>query len=194
MYDFDMDKIEQAKFSVLDTASFWMHVKKISCKSKFATRYGMCWEWQGALFSSGYGHFICHTISYRAHRIAFYLFNGTISKDKFICHLCDNPKCVNPHHLFEGTAQNNMLDRDTKGRIIKSGRRKDQKSKYHGVFYRKDNDKWRIIIMINYKQMRFGQFENEIDAAKEYDKIILNLNKDLKEKDRFKLNFPDLIT
>lgn len=37
------------------------------------------------------------------------------SKD-FLCHTCDNPRCINIKHLFVGTQKDNMQDAMKKGR------------------------------------------------------------------------------
>ena len=78
---------------------------------------GGCWLWQGHISRLGYGKFMGkHT-----HRMAWELTNGPISSDLDVCHHCDNPPCVNPSHLFLGTASDNMKDSVRKGRIDHSG-------------------------------------------------------------------------
>jgi DNA-binding XRE family transcriptional regulator len=47
---------------------------------------------------------------YRLHRVSYEQFNGPIPKGKRICHHCDNPRCVNPEHLYVGDARTNALD------------------------------------------------------------------------------------
>lgn len=49
-------------------------------------------------------------------RLAFIVFKNKPMGDMFVCHSCDNPSCINPDHLWLGTHQDNMVDRDTKGR------------------------------------------------------------------------------
>jgi hypothetical protein len=77
-----------------------------------------CWPWQAGLTASGYGSLNKRTWGESvAHRLAWRLANESAIPDgMFICHHCDNPPCCNPAHLFLGTAQDNMRDRNAKGR------------------------------------------------------------------------------
>ena len=76
-----------------------------------------CWEWVGCIQGQGYGNFWVAGKYYRAHRLSYQMFNGLIvDRDVFVCHRCDNPRCVNPEHLFAGSAQDNTNDMMAKGR------------------------------------------------------------------------------
>ena len=88
------------------TIKFWSLVKKGPA----------CWEWQGRLLENGYGRISFKGKAFKAHRIAYLLINGEISPDKLICHSCDNKKCCNPFHLWQGTPQQNSQDRAEKFR------------------------------------------------------------------------------
>lgn len=80
-----------------------------------------CWEWKGSK-KNGYGHTIIgsRTNGTRktvpAHRLSYETFVGLIPEGMEVCHKCDNPCCVNPDHLFVGTRQDNIDDREVKGR------------------------------------------------------------------------------
>jgi hypothetical protein len=76
-----------------------------------------CWEWQGATSGKGYGRVSVGGRKLSAHRVAWTLWNGPITSGLFILHHCDNPPCVRPDHLFEGTHLVNMRDARSKGRL-----------------------------------------------------------------------------
>lgn len=77
-----------------------------------------CWTWSGAVKCKErpYGQFSVGKRKVKAHRAAWMLANGPIPSALHVLHRCDNPRCVNPSHLFLGTHQDNMADMNEKGR------------------------------------------------------------------------------
>lgn len=76
-----------------------------------------CWEWTAGKFSDGYGAFVIDGKTLKAHRVSWELANNEkIPGNLFVCHSCDNKSCVNPDHLFLGTANDNMQDKVKKNR------------------------------------------------------------------------------
>lgn len=90
----------------------------------FVDKSGECWLWTGgktASFESrqpSYGAVKFNGKTCKAHRVSWELKYGKIPDGLFICHKCDVPLCVNPDHFFLGTHQENMKDRDEKGRCV----------------------------------------------------------------------------
>jgi hypothetical protein len=88
---------------------FWENVEKTD----------MCWLWIGAKAKNGYG-VLQNRIKGKletAHRISWQLHFGPIPANLFVCHHCDVRHCVNPKHLFLGTARHNIKDASLKGRL-----------------------------------------------------------------------------
>ncbi len=75
-----------------------------------------CLEWQKFVYPSGYGAASINKHSIRAHRLAYMISRNSDPGDLFVCHSCDNPKCVEPSHLFLGTHTDNRRDCAAKGR------------------------------------------------------------------------------
>ncbi len=89
-------------------------------RDKFVTEPNSgCWLWTDATFPNGYGRFKVDGKSLKAHRVSYELHNGLIPEGLHVCHTCDVRVCVNPDHLWLGTNQDNVNDRDAKGRQSK---------------------------------------------------------------------------
>ena len=81
-----------------------------------------CFNWIGTKTDGGYGKLHVNGKKCRAHRVAYELHIGPIPPGRWVLHRCDNPACMNPEHLFLGTCQDNVSDRDSKDRQAKGAK------------------------------------------------------------------------
>ena len=69
---------------------------------------GDCWVWTAAPDTAGYGQFRFEGKNVKAHRVSFFFEHGYWPK--ITRHTCDNPPCVNPAHLLDGSYKDNTAD------------------------------------------------------------------------------------
>lgn len=74
-----------------------------------------CWEWPGGT-SQRYPLTSVGNKSIRLNRFAWETYKGKIPEGMNVLHTCDNPRCINPEHLWLGTQQENIHDMLEKGR------------------------------------------------------------------------------
>lgn len=80
-----------------------------------------CWEWQGVLTRDGYGMACYKGKRVRAHRLSLLHRLNIENSDFLALHHCDNRKCINPEHLYLGTALQNsgdMVERCRSSRLL----------------------------------------------------------------------------
>lgn len=100
-----------------DIARFWEKVDR-----RGTTEHPDCWIWTGSTNQTGYGQMHLGSLSdgtrrpQLAHRIAWVITHQEIPDGLYVLHRCDVPSCVNPSHLWLGTADDNSKDMVAKGR------------------------------------------------------------------------------
>ena len=75
-----------------------------------------CWLWLGEVHDSGYGRISLKGRMRFVHRVAYAAWVAPIPNGQRILHRCDQPTCVNPGHLYAGSAGDNFTDMVRRGR------------------------------------------------------------------------------
>lgn len=101
-----------------------------------------CWVWQRQRMITAQGYARC---AYRGkpalvHRRLYQLVRGvTLDRRQFACHSCDVRRCINPDHIWIGSALDNQLDMSAKKRA------RDQTKTHckHGHAFTVENTRWK---------------------------------------------------
>lgn len=88
---------------------FWAKVERRDRKD--------CWLWTASTARGGYGQLgDPERGNVKAHRLSWELHRGPVPDGLQVLHQCDQPRCVNPGHLFLGTNVDNHRDKMRKNR------------------------------------------------------------------------------
>lgn len=86
-----------------------------------------CWNWSGPVDTKGYGRLHTKGKTVKAHRLSLRYHTGSLDEDMAVLHSCDNPLCVNPGHLREGTRGENSRDMVLRRRSLSGERHNNAK-------------------------------------------------------------------
>lgn len=95
----------------------WGTQERIAFRTDRAAEAAACWKWRGSHTKSGYA-----TMRWKGKLVRVSRMIANTPDGLCALHRCDNPGCVNPAHIFNGTNLTNVVDRDRKGRQAKGER------------------------------------------------------------------------
>jgi hypothetical protein len=110
-----------AKDVIADTASNGLRVRIKYTQEEMLTKLAEgvqvdpntgCWNWCKGMMTVGYGLVYNGEQSVAAHKASYEAYYGEIPNGTqvLVLHRCNNPKCINPDHLYLGSKKSNMYD------------------------------------------------------------------------------------
>lgn len=89
-------------------------------KAALAMRGRRCRDWPLSRSRDGYGLTSVNKKTTQVHRHICRVAHGEPpTPEHMACHSCDNPACINPHHLSWKTHAENMADRQSRSRQVR---------------------------------------------------------------------------
>jgi len=76
---------------------------------RYVNKTSTCWYWTGACYRGGHGQFNLKGKMRTAHHLLLTTQPDT-NKGECALHLCHEPSCVNPDHIYIGTRSDNNQD------------------------------------------------------------------------------------
>lgn len=120
-----------------------------------------CIATKAGINSYGYGCILVNKKKMLAHRLVWRIFKGALPSKLFVCHKCDNRWCINPEHLFIGTAKDNNVDSHQKRRNPRWKRKRNVIK--NGKLYLKEQRALRVMELLD---ERNRQRENYLTLEK----------------------------
>lgn len=117
----------------------------------------------GNVMKNGYRQIGINSKNYYTHRVIFLYHHGYLPE--FLDHIDGDKSNNNIENLREATLQENQMNH----KKPKSMNGKPTSSRFKGVCWDKQREKWLSHITIDGKQKHLGRYDTEIDAAKSYD-------------------------
>lgn len=106
-------------------------------RSHCTTNETGCWLWTKSTLGKGYAQITGRAVGrgqMAGHVLVFWMRHGR--KPSLAMHTCDNPRCVNPDHIVEGTYSQNTKDAWARGRLapLKESARQRMKEDRTGAY------------------------------------------------------------
>lgn len=98
----EWSKIAQTKTPDLETAFY---------KSTIVSGKENCWKSTACVDKDGYPLISFQAKQFRANRVAIIISGRDLKENEQACHTCGNSWCVNPDHIYAGTAKQNTQDK-----------------------------------------------------------------------------------